>query len=263
MTQEQEQALDYNPERESLDAALNGKVRLLQPLRGYRFSVDAVLLADFVPFSRKQRRIVDLGCGVGVVPLILLQQGKVWNALGVEVQTELAELACRNVELNNCTDKLNILHGDLRRIRDLLPPQSADAVTANPPFYPVASGRDNPSEQKAIARREHLCRMTDVVAAAKYLVTNRGRVYFIYPACRLYELFTVLQAQHLPPRRLRLVHPRQGEERLDSCWSKPLQRNRLNCKSFPRCFWSGRMASIPKRPPRFLRENYSKGVLFR
>ncbi len=212
MTEELEQALDYNPETESLDAALNGKVRLLQPLRGYRFSVDAVLLADFVPFSQKKQRIVDLGCGVGVIPLILLQQGKAQGALGVEIQTELAELARRNVELNEVKDRLSILHGDVRRIRDLLPPQSADVVTANPPFYPVGSGRDNPSEQKAIARREHQCRMVDVVAAAKYLVTNKGRAFFIYPASRLYELFTVLQTHHLPPRRLRLVYPRMGED---------------------------------------------------
>ena len=201
----------FDPDTESLDAALDGRVSLIQPRGGYRFSVDAVLLADFAGPAKSPGFAVDLGTGCGVVALLLLHQGKAARVAGVEIQPELAALARRNAILNHRETAFEVVDGDLRAIAGLFPAQCAGLVVANPPFHPVGAGRDNPVRQEAVARREHACELADVVRAAKHLLCGRGRACFVYPAPRLHDLFAALAAAGLRGRRMRAVHPRPGE----------------------------------------------------
>jgi tRNA1Val (adenine37-N6)-methyltransferase len=195
---------------ETLDPILRGLVRVLQAKRGYRFSLDAVLLADFAAKGPRARAAVELGAGSGVVALLLAAQGTAEHVTAVEIQAALADRARRSARLNELSERVSIVEGDLKDAH-LLPRQAFDLVVSNPPFRPPEKGKASPEHERALARHEIAATLRDVVGAAKRLVRSNGRVCFVYPAGRLAEVCAELLSAGLPPRRLRLVHPSLSE----------------------------------------------------
>jgi tRNA1Val (adenine37-N6)-methyltransferase len=196
---------------ETLDAFLDGRIRILQKKKGYRFSVDAVLLSRFVKI-RKGEKVIDLGTGCAILPLLLSQTTKARFFLGVEIQQELAELAERNVILNHLEDRISILHGDFLKLKDSFTRDSFDVVVSNPPYRQYRTGRLNPSMRKAIARHEIKGTLTDLISIASYLLRSKGRAYLIFPAWRTVDLLIGLRKEKLEPKRMQFVHPRIAEE---------------------------------------------------
>ncbi len=196
---------------ETLDTFLNGKLQVIQKKKGYRFSIDAVLLSQFVKI-RKDERVIDLGTGCGILPLLLSQTTKARSFVGVEIQTGLAECAKKNVLLNHLENRMSILQQDLRELGKTLAPGSFDVVLSNPPYRRYRSGRINPSVEKAIARHEIEGTFEDLISVASYLLPAKGRGYFIFPAVRTVDLLVALRSGKLEPKRLRFVHPRIGED---------------------------------------------------
>jgi tRNA1Val (adenine37-N6)-methyltransferase len=197
------------PHDETLDELLRGRLRLWQPRRGYRLSVDPLLLADFVTRACGPRlgRVCDLGAGVGVVGLALAQADPAATGLLVELQPRLAGLARRNVAANAAAPRLEVHEGDLRD----LPARHHgryDLVVSNPPYRPVGAGKPNPDREKALANLELECRLDELVAAARLLLAPRGRFALVHDAGRLGAVMAALGDAGLYPERLRLVHPR-------------------------------------------------------
>ena len=194
------------------DGLFRGELQFLQPRQGYRFSVDAPLLASFVKLKRGDR-VIDLGTGCGVILVILARRfPKVRELVGVEVQEGLAELARRNAELNGVGNLIRIVRGDIRECRKNFAPETFDVVVSNPPYYPSEGGRVNPGDEVAIARHEVMATMADFAEATRYLLKGGGRCYFVYPARRAVNILTEMRQRRLEPKRLRWVHPRPGEE---------------------------------------------------
>lgn len=197
---------------ETFDTLFGGKLRIVQEKDGYRFSLDAILLAGFV-WLRRGERVIDLGTGVGIIPLILGKRGEAAEQIvGVEIQEKLTELAQRNVLINGLEDLIHIVLGDIRCLDDEFPPAGFDVVVTNPPYYRVASGRINPYVQKAIARHEVTCTLDDVLQSTRYLLKEGGRIFVVFPAQRAITLLGSLRNAALEPKILRWVHPREGEE---------------------------------------------------
>ena len=196
---------------ETLDTFFDGKLQVIQKKKGYRFSMDAVLLSQFVKI-RKDERVVDLGTGCGILPLLLSQTTKARSFVGVEIQGELAECAKKNVLLNHLEDRMSILQEDLRELGKTLPPGSFDVVLSNPPYRKYRSGRINPSVEKAIARHEMRGTLEELISVASYLLPAKGRCYVIFPATRTVDLLLALRSRKLEPKRLQFVHPRIGED---------------------------------------------------
>lgn len=194
---------------ESVDRFMTGRLRLIQSETGYRFSMDALLLADFVTI-RAGDRVVDLGTGCGVISLILLSSRPVELVWGLEIQESLARQAARNVFLNGCSERMAVVRGDLRHLP--FSGSCANVVVCNPPYRKARSGRINPDPQRAIARHELTARLGEIVKAASFLLKSRGRFAAVYPAERLVDLFGQLRRVNLEPKRLRMVHasPRSG-----------------------------------------------------
>ena len=188
----------------TLDEIFDGRLRVFQKKRGYRFSLDAVLLAHFVSLKAKSK-VIDLGTGSGIIPLILANRFPqvVWT--GLEIQTELASLADKSIQLNGLQEHIIIVTGDARRIKDIFPAHSFDAVTFNPPYRKINSGRINPDQEKAIARHEIKGSLKDFLQAAKYLLKPAGKVFTIYPAKRLAELVSCFRAYSIEPKRMKFV----------------------------------------------------------
>jgi tRNA1Val (adenine37-N6)-methyltransferase len=189
---------------ESLDTFFDRRIQILQKKRGYRFSVDAILLAQFSRI-RKNEKVIDLGTGCGILPLFR-------SFVGVEIQEGLAELAKRNVLLNRLEDRISILQNDFRKLKTTFPPESFDVVLSNPPYRKYRTGRMNPTQEKAIARHELQGTLEDLVSIASYLLPPKGRCYVIFPALRTVDLLIVLRSQRLEPKRLQFVHPHFGED---------------------------------------------------
>lgn len=160
-----------------------GALRCWQPRRGYRFSVDALLLA--MAASRcPGETVLELGTGVGVVLLVLSYEERFSRLVGIELQPSLAAFARENVRLNRLGGRLSIVEGDLRA-----PPRGVegirfDLVVSNPPYYPVPEGHVNPDPQKAIARHEVTCRLADILARIGSTLAADGTAVLVYPASR-------------------------------------------------------------------------------
>ena len=196
---------------ETLDTFFNGSLQILQKKRGYRFSIDAVLLSQFVKIL-KNEKVIDLGTGCGILPLLLSQTKKAHSFVGVEIQKGLAECAKKNVILNYLEDRISILHQDYRKLNSIFPPGSFNVVLSNPPYRKYRTGRVNPSIEKAIARHEIRGTLEDLISIASYLLPTKGRCYLIFPALRTIDLLMILRAEKLEPKRLQFVHPRIKEE---------------------------------------------------
>ncbi|MHB8989591.1 MAG: tRNA1(Val) (adenine(37)-N6)-methyltransferase [Desulfobulbia bacterium] len=190
----------------SEESLFGGTLRCLQPRQGYRFSVDAVLLAHFFT-PQPEARILDLGAGCGVVSLILSHRHPTISLVALELQPRLAEVVRRNVAINSLASRVTVLQGDCRRIADLLPPNSFDWVAANPPYYPTTSGRHHPETERAKARHEILGGIGEMAQAAAFALKSGGRAAFVYPAARTEILLSALRENGLAPKRLRMVHP--------------------------------------------------------
>ena len=189
---------------ESISDFMDGRLKLIQPDTGYRFSIDAILLSEFVS-TRRGDIVVDLGTGCGIIPLVLLLTRSIDYALGLEIQAELAEQAARNAVLNGFDHKMGVIIGDIKH--PPLSPSSADVVICNPPYRRKESGRVNPDPQRAIARHEILASLNDILDAARRILRVKGRLAMIYPATRLVDIFVRMRGYNLEPKRLRIVYP--------------------------------------------------------
>ena len=194
---------------ETLDKLSIGNIELLQAKDGYRFSIDPILLSNFV-HVKNGNSIVDLGTGSGIIPLLLTNINRTITAVGVELQLALAARATRNVELNSLQQQVTIVHADIRNISSFKPASSVDVVVSNPPYRRLDSGRIAPNDERAAARHELAGGLEDFVAAAKWLLKNGGRFAVIYLVERLPELITTMCAAGIEPKQLRLVHAHPG-----------------------------------------------------
>ena len=192
---------------ERIDELQRGGFRLIQDPDKFCFGTDAVLLADFAK-ARKGEKICDLCSGTGVVPLLMLARYPETFYTAVEIQQDMAEMAFRSMELNQVDDVIRVIPGDLRRIKELLPVNSFDVVTVNPPYMKVEDqSLKNDSKAVTLARHEVACTLKDVMAAARHLLKYHGRFYMVHRPARLAEIFEEMLSTGIEPKRLQMVHP--------------------------------------------------------
>ena len=197
---------------ETVDAFLQGRLRLIQSAEGYRFSVDAALLSDFVTTAPGDR-VVDLGAGCGVIGLMLLTTRPIDHVICLEIQSTLADQALRNAALNGFSHKMSVIIGDMRSAP--LSSSAADVVICNPPYRAAKSGRMNPHAAKAIARHEILASLNDVLSAATRVLKPKGHLGMVYPAGRLTDLLAMMRGFDLEPKRMMIQYSgREGEAKL-------------------------------------------------
>lgn len=183
--------------------------KFMQRGGGFRLSTDSVMLADFVNV-KKARRCLDLGSGAGVLCVLLAARAPDMDITGIELQEDWAELSRANLRENHMDSKVNIITGDLRRYRDLVPAGSFDLVVSNPPYFSVNSGYSAPDESRASARDERSCTLWDICSAAGWSLRWGGSLCIVHRPERLSEIFCSMTANGIEPKRLREVCPRAG-----------------------------------------------------
>ncbi|RJR45367.1 MAG: methyltransferase domain-containing protein [Desulfobacteraceae bacterium] len=225
---------------ESIDEFMHGRLRLIQPRRGYRFSIDALLLARFVTIKAGDR-VVDLGTGCGIIPLLLLLSRPLSHVLGLEIQPDLAGQAFRNASLNGVAGRMSVVIADVKNAP--LPPLSTDVVVCNPPYRKFASGRINPNPQKAIARHEILLVLDDILNTARRILKAGGRIALIYPAVRAVDLIVRMRSCGIEPKRIRFIHP-NGETESVLVLVEGTAGGRAGIKVLPPLLNPGEMPSL-------------------
>lgn len=198
---------------EQTDTLLNGN-KIIQDSDGFMFGIDAVLLAHFaLDCIKKKDSVIDLCTGTGIVPLLLqksVPSGVLFTA--VEIQEKYTGLAKRSVELNGLSDQISVVQGDIRNVAQDFPKHKFNVVTCNPPYMTCMQGKNNPSDEKTIARHEICCNLEDVCSAADFLLHTHGSFFMIHKAGRLPEIFDCLLEHKMEPKRMQLIQPFAEEE---------------------------------------------------
>jgi len=194
---------------ETLDSIKD--VKLFQSKKGYRFSIDAVLLEGFIS-AKKLTKGMELGTGSGVISILLAKRMKGTRITAVELQKALAERAGRNIKLNGLQDSVEIIQGDIKALREQFHTNEFDFVYSNPPFRKPKTGRMSVDKERAVARHEIEISLPDLISTASYLLKHSGKFFMIYHPFRLAELISMLRESRLEPKRMRFVHSRTGEE---------------------------------------------------
>jgi tRNA1(Val) A37 N6-methylase TrmN6 len=191
---------------ETVDDFFRGRVRLIQPKKGYRFATDAPLLAAFVGIKPGDV-VCELGTGNGVVA-VLLGFKPFQRLTAVEIQPRLADIARRNVAGNGLAERIEIVEADLRTWR---PEGRFDVIVSNPPYHEKRTGFPCPDPEKAIAKHEVTCDIMEIMRAVSDLLKADGRAFFVYPAGREGDFRRAAEARGLRPRVIRRIVPREGE----------------------------------------------------
>ncbi|MCR6513926.1 MULTISPECIES: tRNA1(Val) (adenine(37)-N6)-methyltransferase [Clostridium] len=192
-------------EDESVDDLQLKDLFLIQKLDGFKFGVDAVLLADFANVKSKHR-VIDMCTGTGIIPFLVYGKYSPKSILGLEIQEDMVEMANRSVKINS-VDNISFINGDLKDLKLLKSIEKADVVTVNPPYKLNNAGIVNPRDKMAIARHEVMCNLEDVIIAARILLKDNGRVFMVHRPERLADIITLMRKHKIEPKRIRMVHP--------------------------------------------------------
>ena len=198
-------------EQERLDDLQRNGLKIIQKTDGFCFGMDAVLLSGFAAVKPGEK-VLDLGTGTGIIPLLLSAKTEGQHFSGLEIQEEVVEMAARSVALNGLEEKIKIVHGDIKEASRIFGAASFDVVVTNPPYMNDAHGLKNPNEGKAISRHEVLCTLEDVIREGTKVLKSGGRMYMVHRPHRLMEILGTMRAYKLEPKRMKFVHPYLDKE---------------------------------------------------
>ncbi len=184
---------------------INENLKLIENKDSLTFGTDAYLLSAFMP-THQNKIGVELGCGSGVISLLALSRKKARHVYGIEVQKAIADIAKRNAELNDFSDKFTVISKDLRQLTTNDTNGEVDFVFSNPPYMKVDSGKLNENEHKNISRHEIFGDISDFCACAKKLLKHGGDFYLVYRPDRLIDLLFSLRSNNLEPKRITFIH---------------------------------------------------------
>lgn len=198
-------------EQERLDELQRNGYRIIQNPEKFCFGMDAVLLSGFAR-AGKGDRVLDIGTGTGIIPILMAAKTEAAHLTGLEIQKESADMARRSVALNCLTERIEIVTGDIREADRIFDPASFDVVTCNPPYMIGHHGLQNQDAPKAIARHEICCSLEDIVSAAARLLRPGGHFFMVHRPFRLAEIIVSMTGRRLEPKRMRLVYPFADKE---------------------------------------------------
>ncbi len=196
---------------ERLDDLQRNHFQIIQNPRRFCFGMDAVLLSGFAK-AKAGARVLDLGTGNGIIPILMAAKTEAEHLTGLEIQPESVDMAKRSVLLNDLTERVSIVEGDIKSASGLFGAAVFDVVTCNPPYMPGQHGLVNSDQAKALARHEIACTFEDVAREAGKLLRPGGTFYLVHRPFRLAEIISTLLTYKLEPKRMRLVYPFVDQE---------------------------------------------------
>ena len=191
---------------ERLDELHRNGYCIIQDPGRFCFGMDAVLLSGFAQV-KKNERVLDLGTGTGIIPILLEAKTEGLHFTGLEIQPESADMASRSVVYNHLEEKVSIVTGDIKDASKIFGASSFDVITTNPPYMIGQHGLTNPTDAKAIARHEVCCTLDDILRESARILKPGGRFYMVHRPFRLAEIFSKMVEYRIEPKRMKLVYP--------------------------------------------------------
>ena len=191
---------------ERIDELQRNDYKIIQNPQKFCFGMDAVLLSGFARVKAGES-CLDLGCGNGIIPLLLSAKTQGRHFTGLEIQPYSADLARRSVALNHLEERVRIVEGDIKDASSIFGASSFHVVTTNPPYMTAQHGIPNPDEAKMIARHEILCTLEDVIRESARLLVPGGRFYMVHRPFRLTEIMIKMNYYKIEPKRIQFIHP--------------------------------------------------------
>jgi len=197
---------------EVVNQVLNYKdLKIVQDSDGFKFSLDSVLLANFVSINLRSKKILDIGCGNGIISILLSQKTKACIT-GVEIQNESYELAQKSVEINGLSDRISIINADIKELYKNIESDSFDVIVSNPPYFSVKdTSLKNLNANKMQARHELSLNYKDVIIVAKKLLKNNGNLALVHRPDKLLDILDFMRANNIEPKKIRFVYPYKGK----------------------------------------------------
>lgn len=187
-------------------------LKIIQNPNMFSFSLDSVLLSNFVTINKKCKNILDIGCGNGPIPLILSTKTSA-KIIGVEYQKEVADMACRSINLNKLDSQIKIINGDINQVYKNLESDIFDVITSNPPYFKIhKKSKFNSSDYKTIARHEIKLNIGEVCRISKKLLKNDGYLAIVHRPERLLDIMEEMKKNNLEPKKIQFVYPKENKE---------------------------------------------------
>ena len=199
-------------ENERIDDLEFKNLKIIQNKLEFCFGIDSVLLSDYAKTIKNNSRVIDLGTGTGILPILLSGKTDVMEIIGIEIQENMAEMAKRSVNLNNLGHIIKIINGDIRDIKSFFNTNSFDVVITNPPYKKNYTGLKNLNKGKLISKHEIKCNLEDIIMTAKYLLKNNGEFFMVHRPERLVDIIYLMRKNNIEPKNIRFVYSRKNSE---------------------------------------------------
>ena len=199
-------------ENERIDDLEYKGLKIIQNSKGLCFGIDGVLLANFAKNLRGNSDVIDLGTCTAIMPILLSEKSKAKKIVGVEIQSDVADMAQRSVKLNNLENKIKIINENILNLKNIYQKNSFDAIITNPPYKKINTGIINNDDKKLISRHEITASLEDFIDISAYLLKDLGELYMIHRPERLVDILYDLRVKKLEPKNIRFIFSNEKKE---------------------------------------------------
>ena len=199
-------------DNERIDDLEFKNLKIIQNKDGFCFGIDSILLTDFAKNIKQNSKIIDLGTGTGIIPILLYGKTKNTKFVGVEIQPEVAEMADRSVKLNLLEDNIEILNTSILELSKKYNRGSFDVVTTNPPYKKINTGVINENNKKLISRHEITASLEDFIRTASFLLKDLGEFYMVHRPDRLVDIFYEMRKNKIEPKKIKFIYPNKNKK---------------------------------------------------
>ena len=193
-------------ENERIDDLEFKGLQIIQNEKGFCFGIDSVLLSDFAKNIKRGSKVLDLGTGTGIIPILLCGKTELKEVIGVEIQKEVSNMAKRSSILNNLQDRFKVINENILSLNNLYEKQTFDVIVTNPPYKRKSTGIVNEEEKKIISRHETTANLEDFIKISRDLLKDKGEFYMVHRPERLVDILSLLRYYKIEPKEIRFVY---------------------------------------------------------
>ena len=192
-------------ENERIDDLEFKNLKIIQNKNGFCFGIDSVLLSDFSKNIKKDSKVLDLGTGTGIISILLCGKTNLREIIGVEVQKEVYNMACRSAKLNDIEDKFKLINENVLNLENIFENGYFDVIVTNPPYKKQNTGITNEDNRKLISRHEILANLEDFIRVSNKMLKYKGEFYMVHRPERMVDIFALMRKYKIEPKEVRLV----------------------------------------------------------